>query len=305
MSEPQTIGENAYFINTSDPRINKAELARLNDQDIMLNEIMSLFPRDRDGREIYAPKPGDAILDVACGPANWIREAYAAYPAANYLGIDNNLPILEYARQNEATRNAENVKFCAVDITQKTFEYLDPTTGEKNPLPDDTFNFVNVRFVSGILLANQWSDFVQECYRVCAPGGFIRLTEADSGCVAGAPNHHWLNKTFVDAMWKAGRSFSEYEWAVTPMLGKFMSDVGCVDLQEEAFALNYSTGRQWHELQKQNFKMSLQFMQPFLVSQGIPEEQFQKIFTGMFAEFESDFYGLWYILSEIGQKPAA
>jgi len=277
----QTIGKPSYFINTTDPRINSAENARLNDQDMMLNDIMNLFPRDPKGKELYTPKSGDIVLDVACGPANWIREI---------------------ARNNELTHNSPNVKFCAVDITEP-FAYIDPLTSEKKLLPGDTFDFVNARFVSGILAVEQWPEFVAECYRVCAPGGLIRITEGDTGTVADAPYHHKVLEVFRQSLWMSGRAFSPCEWAVGPMIGSFMEDAGCVEVVEESYVLNYSAGKPWHDVQAQNLKMSIGFLKPFMTAQGTTEEEFHRITEGMNKELDDPkFKALWYILSVIGRK---
>jgi ubiquinone/menaquinone biosynthesis C-methylase UbiE len=42
-------------------------------------------------------------------------------------------------------------------------------------IPDTSFDFVNVRFISGFMSKNGWPEFLRECFRVTRPGGVIRL----------------------------------------------------------------------------------------------------------------------------------
>ena len=70
--------ENTYIIDTE----SATEMARLIDQSRCMNEAMgSLFPDKIDLSGIHT------VLDVACGPGEWVQEVASLYPHITLVGI--------------------------------------------------------------------------------------------------------------------------------------------------------------------------------------------------------------------------
>jgi SAM-dependent methyltransferase len=67
--------------------------------------------------QLLAPKPGEALLDVGCGPGNLL----AYLPATTYFGFDTHKPSIEYAR-----RRSPLSKFYAEPFTQKHVNEIGP-----------------------------------------------------------------------------------------------------------------------------------------------------------------------------------
>lgn len=282
------IGTNEYVIDTNDPAVNRAEFARLNNQDALVNTYMYLFP---DG---FIPKRGAKIIDVACGTCGWIRSVYQEYPDVVLEGIDNNKIAVKHAQEHEATKNKKNVHIHLMDVLQP----LD--------LPDDTYDLVNLRFTVGVFPRDRWVEILKECFRICKPGGIIRLTEGDTVSVAYAPAFHRMSKALIQIGWAIGKSFSEYEVAVGPMLPKFLRDAGFVeDIRSQAVAIDFSAGADAHQAVTNDFTMTFQLLEKHMLAFGVmSKEEFGRTFEEMVKEFQDpEFAGLWYILSFQGRKP--
>lgn len=63
-------------------------------------------------------RPGDLVLDLACGPANQLAQFAAVNPQARFVGVDLSEEMLNRASGVVARRNLKNVSFELSDITQ-------------------------------------------------------------------------------------------------------------------------------------------------------------------------------------------
>lgn len=61
-------------------------------------------------------KPGDTILDLACGPGPLLLELAALYPDCKFIGADLSPNMLKYLEQEAAARNLPNVSVLLEDI---------------------------------------------------------------------------------------------------------------------------------------------------------------------------------------------
>ena len=72
--------------------------------------------------------------------------------------------------------------------------------------PDNSFDLVNHRLGMGWLRKWDWSKLLREYYRVCKPGGTVRVTEGDLPIATPALNS--LNVLVLQAFSQAGNSTS-------------------------------------------------------------------------------------------------
>lgn len=162
-------------------------MATLNVAKIMLSELMAWRPRERvpepnlvmddptqvqayleagSTRGALAPlylfntmivsrliRPGDLVLDLACGPANQLSQLADVNPDASFIGVDLSAEMLSKARGVAASRGLLNIEFRVSDIT-KLVGFADQTvdmvisTLSLHHLPDQralaaAFNEVN------------------------------------------------------------------------------------------------------------------------------------------------------------------
>lgn len=289
-----TVGKNTYFIDTTDRSINSAEFTRLNKQDDMMNAQMmessvGLLP------EGYVPTEESAMLDVACGPGGWIREVSRDYPGVMLVGIDNNRKVIAYAQNHRQTGSNPNVTFELGNVH-------DPIDYD-----DGTFDFVNIRFISGVLSTNEqeWIRLIQECFRLLKPGGYLRITEAEMSWIAHAPVNNRFTAAIMRVMWTAGKTFAEHQLALTPVLGGFFESGGFEEIRQQLLPINYSYGAPAHQAVMEDTLMAMRVTRNALISiGGIPAEEFDALFAEMEREMDSEQYrAVWPIVVIEGRKP--
>lgn len=65
-------------------------------------------------------RPGDEVVDLACGPANLLCQVARLNPQARFLGIDLAVNMLERARDHAQRQRLTNIRFVHGDITRLT-----------------------------------------------------------------------------------------------------------------------------------------------------------------------------------------
>jgi ubiquinone/menaquinone biosynthesis C-methylase UbiE len=66
-------------------------------------------------------RPGDTVLDLACGPANQLAQVARLNPQSHFIGIDLSSGMLTQARALVARKGMVNVEFRQADITDLRF----------------------------------------------------------------------------------------------------------------------------------------------------------------------------------------
>jgi len=67
-------------------------------------------------------RPGDLILDLGCGPGNYLVQAAQLFPDAKFIGLDLSKPMLKIAEENIKQAGVENVSLLCGDMSN--FESL-------------------------------------------------------------------------------------------------------------------------------------------------------------------------------------
>ena len=62
-------------------------------------------------------RPGDTVVDLACGPANQLAMVARLNPETRFIGVDLSVPMLEQARELVSRQGLTNVEFRHGDIT--------------------------------------------------------------------------------------------------------------------------------------------------------------------------------------------
>ncbi len=107
------------------------------------------------------------VLDLCCGPGGWVLDVAFAHPEMEVAGIDISRIMIDYANARARTQQLPNASFGVMNI-------LEPLDFSEN-----SFDFVNARFLTGVIHREKWLDVLHECYRITRPGGLIRFTEGD------------------------------------------------------------------------------------------------------------------------------
>lgn len=134
-----------------------------------LNNRLHSFGRDQAWRRravrLAGVRPGEHVLDVACGTGD-LAEAFADARPAKVVGLDFTEPMLDIARRKaERRRRREAVP---------TPEYIH---GDAMSLPfeDQSFDIVSIAF--GIRNVSDPARVAREFHRVLRPGGRVVILE--------------------------------------------------------------------------------------------------------------------------------
>ena len=270
------------------PAENAAEMARLMLQDHMFTRALGgPIPEQTDISELHE------ALDIGCGPGGWLFDLVMQYPHMHGVGIDISHLMIEYARSLALSQDIPQLQFRVMDATQP----LD--------FPDNSFDLVNGRILTGFMSRQHWAALLSECYRITRPGGLLRLTEPEWGFTTSAA-YGRLSSFSSLSLYRAGHSFSPDGRYVgtTPVLRLLMRRAGYQNIQHQAHAIDYSAGSDIHESNVQNVLIVHKLLQPFLAKMGVAtQEELEYLHEQMEKEFQAeDFCGLDYHLTVWGRK---
>lgn len=285
MAETSQPSEKTYFINAE----SAMEMARLMHQDSLTTQGMGgIFPERSDFSSIHR------ILDIACGPGSWVLDVAFEHPEIHTIGIDISRTMIEYANARALTQRLMNAEFRVMNAL-KSLDF-----------PDTTFDLVNARFIFGFMPPASWPELMQECARITRSGGIIRLTESEWN-MTNSLAYETLHTMTTRAMKKANRSFSPdgRNVGITPMLGQFLQDAHCKNIQHMAHALDLSSGTRAHESLVQNLSAFFKLIEPFLISMEVTDaKEFDTLYAQVQAEVQSEnFRCISYILTVWGETP--
>lgn len=277
-------GDSVYF---NDPE-NVAEMARLIGQDRLITKGMGgLYSERSDLSGIHR------ILDAACGPGGWILEVALTHPEIEVVGVDVSQVMIDYANAQTRVQGLNNASFQVMDI-QKPLDF-----------PDGSFDLVNARFIN-FLPAAAWSPLMQEFGRITRPGGVIRLTESEWWYFTNSPAMENLNAMIIRALKLQGESFSQSGrfTGVLPMLGRFLLDAGCANVNYRSHVIDYSYGTEAYEGFRHDAAIVFKLFQPFIVRMGVAtQEEVNQLYEQMQLEMaKDDFRGLMLPLTAWGEK---
>jgi demethylmenaquinone methyltransferase/2-methoxy-6-polyprenyl-1,4-benzoquinol methylase len=148
------------------------------------NRVHSLW-QDQHWRRIAvrdaAVRPGDAVLDVACGTGD-LTQLFARSDAASVTGVDFTPAMLQIARKKLAHETIEviaKVRYFEGDAQALRF-------------PDNSFDVVSIAF--GIRNVEEPARALSEFARVLKPGGRLVILEFDP-CPQN-PIVRWFNDLY-------------------------------------------------------------------------------------------------------------
>ncbi|RHZ83715.1 hypothetical protein Glove_88g31 [Diversispora epigaea] len=142
-----------YFLPNDDEEVDRLQLQHFLFRDIWDGNFSSPI-------NDFIDQGGANILDVGCGPGTWLLEMSTEYPRSSFTGIDMS-PIFP------------------VEIKPCNLNFQVANVLEKLPFPDNSFDFVYMRFLLTAFTEKEWIKAIQELIRVVKPGGWLELMEGD------------------------------------------------------------------------------------------------------------------------------
>ncbi len=269
-----------------------AEIALLIDQQRLLTQYMSgLFPLDIDTVSLQH------VLDLACGPGDWVQDVAFRYKDIDVIGIDSSRLLITHALAMASVQGLDNAFFEVMDI-RKPLDF-----------DDDSFDFIQARLLTSILSPAQWSGLLAECWRILRPGGIMRLVEAEWPQTNSVAVQH-LGRMVNQAQQQVDRSYSpdgRYLDALVPWLRDARFKGVCSQLYEIPLGPPGFVGM--HPLMEL-VRMELYLMDPALLRLGVTtQEEFAMLLEAMELDANNytfdgrpDFQGVQRIAEAWGEK---
>ncbi|GLV54392.1 hypothetical protein KDH_12390 [Dictyobacter sp. S3.2.2.5] len=262
------------------------EMARLLEQDAIITQ----------GRPLPEQPPETIthmtdVLELACGPGGWGLQLLQNYPHMHLVGVDLSQRMIAFVN-SQAHSTRANAQFYEMDITKP----LD--------FPEESFDLINARFISGLLLRDSWRPLVEQCKRLLRPGGILRLTECESA-VTNNEAQNQMAELVTQTMYLSGRGFNATgTFGIVNRFPNFLRDAGFQQVNIYPQAIDISTGREYAKAIQQDFTMSLQLLKPFLVPLRLlpSEEAFDELLQNVIAGWENTYMGIWFLLTAWGIK---
>jgi ubiquinone/menaquinone biosynthesis C-methylase UbiE len=272
---------NTYFIDLQ----KKEELARLQIQDNLFNEIFRPLPK------LFVPKTDSFILDLACGPGGWANMIAQMYGIPT-MGIDISEQMIRYARAQAEARQV-SARFMVANILKIPWD-----------LPDQQFDLINLRFIAGLVPIAAYENLLEECNRVLQPGGVICNTEACFMSSPRAPYNQRLSTITYEAMARAGLIYSKYDMASNPIFAEILKKMGFEEQELTPYIIDLAADTDIYQPMRDNFKMSSYLLRPFIEQTGVCSlQEYDEIYEGFCREMSSpDFRAHWFLYSLSARK---
>jgi SAM-dependent methyltransferase len=277
--------DNTYIL---DPE-SGAEMARLIDQDRLITKAMGgLLPPD------FVPGEDKVVLDLACGPGGWAQEVTFQYPSLQVTGIDISRKMINYAQSLAAVQHFENLVFQIMDLRALPLDF-----------PDDSFDYVNTRFLTSFLFKDDWPNLIEECLRLLRPGGTLRFTEGDRASRTTSPAFEEMQRIFLQYNYQTGRCFDLMDRGTTIRLPHLLRKAACKNVRVQTHTIDWSINTPAWSLVRRDFELGIPLVRPFTTKSGlITEERWMELWEQAQREFYApDFGALWQFVSVWGQKP--
>jgi SAM-dependent methyltransferase len=170
---------------------------------------------------------------------------------------------------------------------------------------DDTFDFINARFLTGFMSPVDWTALLQECRRILRPGGILRLMEAEDFGITNSPAIERFIQLGIAAGRKLRRTFfAEGRFGGTmAMLGPLLRNTGFQEIHQPAYIIDWSSDTQAFYPMSANVKVVLQLLKPFLIqTDSLSIEEFEALYEQALVEMNSsDFVATMLYLSAWGK----
>ncbi|RKP06190.1 S-adenosyl-L-methionine-dependent methyltransferase [Thamnocephalis sphaerospora] len=157
-------------------------------------------------------------LDIGTGSGTWLMEMATDFPECEFLGVD-------IAPLQPTTILPSNC----------TFELANVLEGLRHS--DGSFDYVRRSLLVAAIPKDQWTSHVEECARLCAPGGWVEMVESDAGYYGGGPARKKQGELLLSVLHARGLSPE-----TTTMLDELMRDAGLVDIQVKEYRLPSGKG---------------------------------------------------------------
>ena len=235
------------------------------------------------------------ILDLGCGPGEWVLAVAGQNPDIEVYGIDVSQTMLNEAASHAKARGYDNAHFLQMDATQ-ALEFA-----------DNSFDLVNARTIVGFMNPDQWPHLLGECRRILRPGGTFRDTEFTEGLTnSAAAGTLW--GFYAKALSLTRRSFDPdgRHIGIISQLPRLLREAGFQQVDMKAHPIEHSAGTPAWEGWYKNYSIVFKLLKPFVINVGVTTEaDFERLYQQLQGEMLANtFAALEIYLTVWGEKPS-
>jgi hypothetical protein len=152
------------------------------------------------------------------------------------------------------------------------------------PKPDNYFDYVRHRFLVGAIPADKWKQYIQECARVCASGGWVEFVDSDAQIMNGGPASRQFSTWLAEGFKTRGVDVN-----MVNHLDVLMREVGLINVTKQTFTVPIGTwGGKAGELFAEDFRLGNSSIQPLVTNMfHVPKEVVEGNGPLMAEEFKS------------------
>ena len=263
---------------------------------VRLSEENWLFTTTMGGPLADVPEKDalEQILDIACGPGDWILDVAFNHANIEVTGVDFNPTIIAYANAKAQTQRIQNASFGVMNWTSG----LD--------FSDETFDLVNGRLLELLTMRQDWPGLLQEAYRVLRPGGSLRLIYFDS-LWGSTPAFDELHGFYLCALYKTGLGLSPTgrSLGISPKMPRLVRQAGFHELSIHNYSIDFSSDSECWSCIYRNLELTSNSLMPLVVNLGLQsQEKVDKLYQQALLEMMSgDFCGVWPFFCLTARKP--
>ncbi|KAG1449986.1 hypothetical protein G6F56_008479 [Rhizopus delemar] len=160
---------------------------------------------------------GAAVLDIGCGTGCWVMEMAVNYPEHQFTGVD-------LSDMFPTTIRPENAQFELINVLGGL------------PFPDNSFDFVNMRFMMTAFCTTEWPMIIKEIYRVLKTDGVVELMENVFPEKARSPIVEAVNQQFFEMLKE-----NEKEPLISTKLSSLLQEGNFKLIEKQEKSLQYKT----------------------------------------------------------------
>ncbi|HLZ63462.1 MAG TPA: class I SAM-dependent methyltransferase [Ktedonosporobacter sp.] len=283
-NEPKKESASTYYAQS------KQELVRLTIQGQMMTQAMG-----GPLAEQANPSSLQRVLDIACGPGEWVMTTAKTYPTMSLTGIDISQSMIQYARKQALSQHLEDrVSFQVMDALL----LLD--------FPSSFFDLVNLRCCLGFMRTWDWPKLISEMRRVTSAQGVIRITDAEAGQICpSSPALTQFCYLFQSALFEAGNLFEPTPSGLTAHLAPLLKQYGCQTVQTTTSGMTYQASTPSGQAYYEDMQRSFQTLRSFILKWGshrTTPEDYDALCQQALAQMQqSHFQATWNLLTAWGR----
>lgn len=267
---------------------NSAEMDRLLKQAEVMTNCLGLVPASLDLSQVHT------ILDVACGPGEWIVKMAKQLPQAQIMGIDISPLMLHHAQTWANAQSLSNTQFRIMDA--------------RGPLafPDASFDLIHARFLVAFLTPTTWQTLLAECFRLLRPGGVLCCTEAENIGISTSQAFARFNSLLIESFRRLGHGFTKAgdNSGMTVARVRLLQEAGFAPVSQVINTIDFSSGLPTHPAFVENYTSMLVGVRPlFQQTLGLKEEDMQTLSQEVADEMQDpSFQAVSYFQTLLGRK---